>query len=323
MRRKRVRKSQVGSIAANFHEGSRSEVLAQYFFGSFGTVIPVPHQEDTGVDLYCTLTERIGRRAWPRYHYTVQVKSGMSPWVFRSHESVRWLIEHPLPLFLCVINKAKARLRLYQTFPRFLIWVSRELPASIKLVPQDGAAQAEPLVWREASFSLGAPVLDVRVTDLSESKEILDQTRAVIELWLKAETRNLTAVMAGIPNFATPNPYETNSPRARGRSWQGGGARWGLDEPVRETLATALNFLADYYSRRDDLRGMARVALLLRYLWPKPDHDTLGGALANIDLVQSVLNKTLGSDGYVFAGVDSLAKKLDALLSPDGGHPDS
>ncbi len=56
----------VGAIAANLHEGSRSEYLAQYVFASFGTAMAVPHQEDSGIDLYYTLTERVGQRAWPR-----------------------------------------------------------------------------------------------------------------------------------------------------------------------------------------------------------------------------------------------------------------
>jgi hypothetical protein len=51
----------VGSIA-NLHEGSRSEYLAQFVFSSFGTAIPVPHQEDSGLDIYCTLLERDGQR---------------------------------------------------------------------------------------------------------------------------------------------------------------------------------------------------------------------------------------------------------------------
>jgi hypothetical protein len=58
--------SMTGSIAANLHEGSRSEYLAQYVFTSFGTAFPVPHQEDSGLDLYCTLLEPQGKRAWPR-----------------------------------------------------------------------------------------------------------------------------------------------------------------------------------------------------------------------------------------------------------------
>jgi hypothetical protein len=76
--------SMTGSIAANLHEGSRSEYLAQYVFSSFGTAIPVPHQEDSGLDIYCTLLEPQGKRAWPRAYYSVQVKSTMKPWVFGS-----------------------------------------------------------------------------------------------------------------------------------------------------------------------------------------------------------------------------------------------
>lgn len=40
-----------GAIAANPHEGSRSEILADYLFASWGTVTPVRRQDD--VDLYC------------------------------------------------------------------------------------------------------------------------------------------------------------------------------------------------------------------------------------------------------------------------------
>jgi hypothetical protein len=66
---KKQRGGSVGSIATNLHEGSRSEYLAQYVFSSFGTAVPVPHQEDTGLDIYCTLLERDGPRAWPRAYY--------------------------------------------------------------------------------------------------------------------------------------------------------------------------------------------------------------------------------------------------------------
>ncbi len=55
-----------GSTSANFHEANRSEYLAHFAFSSFGTSVPVPRPEDTGLDLYCTLTERVGQRIWPR-----------------------------------------------------------------------------------------------------------------------------------------------------------------------------------------------------------------------------------------------------------------
>jgi hypothetical protein len=108
-----------GSYAANAHEGSRSEYLAQYVFAALGTVVPVPHHEDHGIDLYCTLTERIGQRAWPLAYYTVQVKSNDQPWTFEGPRSVEWLLEQPLPLFVCTVDKKQARLRVFRTDVRF------------------------------------------------------------------------------------------------------------------------------------------------------------------------------------------------------------
>src|SRR5262249_51224226 len=122
----------------NLHEGSRSEYFAQYIFSSLGTCFPVPHQEDTGLDLYCTLLERIGQRAWPRHYYSVQVKSTDASWEFNSQESARWLIEFPLPIFLCIVTKPTATLRVYHTSPRFYAWAHPPFPDTLTLRPGDG-----------------------------------------------------------------------------------------------------------------------------------------------------------------------------------------
>jgi hypothetical protein len=115
-------KSQVGEVdmtagayVPNFHEGSRSEYLAQYVFSMFGSSAPVLHQEDYGIDLYCTLTERKGQRAWPVAYYSVQVKSNTDPWEFGQSESVQWVVEYPAALLLCVIDKSRARMRVRPT----------------------------------------------------------------------------------------------------------------------------------------------------------------------------------------------------------------
>jgi hypothetical protein len=133
---KKARRTAVGSLATNPHEGSRSEYLAQYVFSTFGTAIPVPHQEDTGLDMYCTLLERIGRRSWPFAYYSVQVKSTMEPWVSGSPESVRWIIEHPLPIFLCIVIKAEARILVYHTAPRFAAWILPLHKERLELIPR-------------------------------------------------------------------------------------------------------------------------------------------------------------------------------------------
>ncbi len=42
----KVRRSATGAVAANFYEGSRSEILADYMFSMWGTVSPVRRQSD-------------------------------------------------------------------------------------------------------------------------------------------------------------------------------------------------------------------------------------------------------------------------------------
>jgi hypothetical protein len=300
--------SNVGALAANLHEGSRSEYLAQYVFASFGTAISVPHQEDTGVDLYCTMTERIGPLAWPRYHYTVQVKSTMTPWQFGTTEAVRWLVQHPLPLFLCVLDKSTARLRLYHTFPRFLLWALGDLPDSLELVPED-SRQGRCTQWKDGkTFSLSAPIVDRTITDLLDDA-VFTQTKAVIEFWLRAEANNLALVTMGVPIFTMPDDYDTNTTAFKEIVFQWGTPPDGIAR-VRETLGKTLPWLAEAYRRENNLQGMARTALLLRYLYP----DYEGPGTPNAPFVQQALNETLGLNRYVFDGVDRLGEKLDELL---------
>ena len=68
-----------GSIAENFHEGSRSEYYAGLVLAAVGTASPVPRQEDTGVDYYCTLIEHEGQRWLVTDLFTVQVKGNLEP----------------------------------------------------------------------------------------------------------------------------------------------------------------------------------------------------------------------------------------------------
>ena len=72
------------------------EILADYLFSNWGTVSPVRRQDDYGIDLYCTLTERVGQRARVQHYFSVQVKSTEAPWIFNDRESVVWLVQHPV-----------------------------------------------------------------------------------------------------------------------------------------------------------------------------------------------------------------------------------
>jgi len=200
--------SMTGSIATNPHEGSRSEYLAQFVFSSFGTAIPVPHHEDSGIDIYCTLLEQIGRRSWPRSYYSVQVKSTMRPWVFSGAQSVRWLIEHPLPIFLCVVKKAEARILVYNTTPRFALWAHPH-ENRLELVPGT-ETKSNTFEWSPGStFELKAPILNFTIDQLYNRRfhaKVVD----VLNFWIGFDMENLFRIKCGLPHFRVPYAYKTN-----------------------------------------------------------------------------------------------------------------
>ena len=255
----------VGAIAANLHEGSRSEYLALYVFASFGTAMSVPQPEDTGIDLYCTLTERIGQRAWPCAYFSVQVKSPMDSWNFNSKESVQWLVEHPLPIFLCIVDKASARLRVYHTSPRFYVWSLPPLPDRLGLVPttdQNGKCTQ----WSDnTEFPLGAPILDASVVELLDD-EFHKRAKEVLRFWIDVELENLARIKAGIHSFKMPYEYSTNSIDVNGWITQGDRAAPDLalaKDHVQESLA----YLASQLYQSGDLSGAARCAMLHRHFF--------------------------------------------------------
>src|SRR6266568_6446821 len=88
IRRGQGRKTMPSSYTLNFKEGSRSEILADYLFSQWGAVTPVRRQDDFGIDLYCTLFDRIGQSAVVRDYFSVQVKSTLDPWIFDGNEAV-------------------------------------------------------------------------------------------------------------------------------------------------------------------------------------------------------------------------------------------
>jgi hypothetical protein len=199
-----------GAVAANFHEASRSEILADYLFSAWGTVTPVRRQSDHGLDLYCTLTERIGKRARVREYLSVQVKSENNAiWELNDVDSVKWLVEHPLPLFLCRINKKAGAVRVYHTIARFQIWALGPMPDRVQLIAGDGhkgefdACAGLPVV------SLSAPIMDISIADLTNDDR-MQQLRAVFAYWVALDRENCELVRAGLLRFRRPQSYRTN-----------------------------------------------------------------------------------------------------------------
>jgi hypothetical protein len=299
-----------GSLVPGFHEGSRSEYLAQYFFASFGTAVAVPHQEDAGIDLYCTLTERLGRLAWPRAHFSVQVKSKVAPWPFMSPESVKWLIHHPLPLFLCIVDKGPARLRVYHTNARFALWALPPLPAQIELLPEK-LQNGEFISWLGGgSVSLSAPIINIAIGDLVDDN-LYAMLRGVLTSWLDLEQYNLRCVQNGRNAFEAPYQYRTNSADI----WASGRAGVQITRAPDLTAATAalkeqLGWLVGQYAVAGDESKAIRAMLMLRSLYVDEDASRFDNGL-----LQKLAERLGVSGDLLFAGLDELAKRLDEMIA--------
>lgn len=308
--------SMVGSIAANLHEGNRSEYLAQFVFSSFGTAIPVPHQEDSGLDIYCTLFEHVGRRAWPRWYYSVQVKSTMEPWVLGSSESVRWIIEHPLPIFLCIVQKTEARILVYHTTPRFAAWARPTHPDRLELIPGT-EKQAQTTDWEGGeTFSLKAPILNFTI------QEVLDRdSRArvveVLKFWIDCDVENLFRIKSGIPHFWVPDSYETNTTKHSGWVHQGECFQEESLLLAQNRLKELLGLIATHHYRNNDMVSAAIYAMALRQLSPTGSSDRFD---PHDGFLHFELNKLFGMQpsSYLYQACDSLLKMVKNELAQHG-----
>ena len=310
-----------GASSTISHAGFRSELLAQYAFTTWGTAVAVPNPQDHGIDLHCTLTEQVGKRLWARAPYTVQVKSNMEPWQFDSEEAVRWVVEHPLPLFLCVVDKSSAHLRVYQTSPRFHVWACGSLPERLSLIPStDTDADCLRLGWKKGdTFSLGAPILDFTIED-TFLDDFAERLRRVLQTWVDLECRNLDRQRIGIRRFVVPQRYKQNEPpdmrssaifavpRTRGVAEDelGQALTW---------LKESLGFVADELHKREDVRGAALTLLLYRHLYPGHLEPYMGDIIHDLSLDEAPLRHL---------GPRRAEQVIDETLPAKGcGAPDS
>ncbi|MBL8021066.1 MAG: hypothetical protein JNM27_15450 [Leptospirales bacterium] len=207
-----MKNKSTGSVARNFHEGTRSEYLAQYIFSAFGTSIPVPHPEDSGLDLFCTLGEVVGKRLFVRNPYYVQIKSGKSNMVFTDPNSIKWLYDLRSPLFLCFIDKKAHTVEIYQTH-RVQHHFARKKIKSVTLRPDIEPADSTRLESNVSvlSIDLGKPILQFQVNDLL-SDSWKKNAFAVLNFWIKLSQTNIDQRELGFPFMRTVKHYATNAP---------------------------------------------------------------------------------------------------------------
>jgi hypothetical protein len=238
----------------------------------------------------------------------------MDAWQFNSPESVRWLIEHPLPLFLCVVLKKEALLKVYQTTPRFHAWSLRPLPQRLDLLPGEGV-EGSPSNWIDGTrFGLSAPILEFTVEKALED-DFPAWAKSVLQMWIDVDLDNLRRVQSGVRNFRVPEPYRTNECEVRGWTTQGVGHAESEDlaEGVAR-LKDSLDWVTTQLFKHGDLPGAIRGMLLLRHLYWADFHGP-----ASLTILAGELDGALGKGEtrWVHQAIDELGGKLDDLLLKD------
>ena len=278
--------------------------------------MPVPRQEDSGTDLYCTLTEGDSRNAWTDAYYAVQIKSDEKPLVFDQERSVKAFVQFPLPLFLCIVKKKEQRLWVYHTSPRFYVWAHPPYPAQLELLPgKPGAGVCTQ--WDDGrKFDLSAPILEFSVAD-TEDKDFRETAKTILKNWVEYDNQNLYRVQTGLLQFTMPADYVTNGTAIRGYATQGltRADEKHLEEMMPRFMET-LTWISRQLYQQADLIGALRACLLLRYFEGGQGRWVAEG----LDLYQlhSTLNHLFGGSEarqYFYAGIDAVGRFLDEKVA--------
>ncbi|MCP4580668.1 MAG: DUF4365 domain-containing protein [candidate division Zixibacteria bacterium] len=199
-----------GSIPSNFHEGTRSEYLAQYIFSAFGTSVPVPHPEDSGLDLHCTLGERIGKRLHVSNYYFVQVKSTKDNLLYEDSKAVEWLISHHYPFLLCFVSKKENLIEVYHTLGLAIHANFLKTLDCLKLSP-DYQNDTLEITQNNGTpiLGLGNPILRFDISSLSDPAWISER-REILKSWIEFDQYNLHQKEIGFSVYKAPLPYKSN-----------------------------------------------------------------------------------------------------------------
>lgn len=203
------KKPQTGSIAHNFYQGTRSEYLAQYVFSAFGTSIPVPHPEDSGIDLYCTLGEVIGKLLNVTNYFLVQVKSNNKDIIYDNQVSVNWLISHKYPFLICHIDKNIGNVKIYQTTLISGFHKGDEINKIVLRFNQNNLNSEKIEENGNYIINLEPPILNFNINDLGNKENVLNY-RKILKAWIELDQENIDKRVLGLKYSLFPKIIEPN-----------------------------------------------------------------------------------------------------------------
>lgn len=209
-----------GRRLASFRLGDRAELLVQQLLSPFAFTVPVPRQEDIGVDFFCSLITRDGPHLKSGQLFTVQAKSSAAPLVFRDPHESAWIMGLETPHLVCVANRDTLSMDIYSTWNVMCGQLAAGLhPVTLRFgddPPNFPGVVHNPDGSQE--IFLGRPIVRFRTDDLFNEGSV-EQASATLREWLSFDRMNIANRHAGVYWVEGPLSYETgHTPFASGQS---------------------------------------------------------------------------------------------------------
>jgi hypothetical protein len=283
---------QTGSLAANLHEGSRSEYLAQYALSALGMAALLPRQEDVGIDLQCALGERIGQRLSIRNYYLAQVKSTDDFGSYEGQDSVKWLCAHRYPLIFVHVKKRTGDIAIYQTAE--LVQITHLNALRVTLQPGGPAPSfsARHGSEEEVVLTLGPPILAFSVANIGDDGW-RTHARQILRFWIELDQANIDKRVRGMVSFEFPESYQINAmPVGRTAALNFKHAN------VTDNLLDALAIRVSVAAADGDHQAFGQIIdFVAHYVIPQFQADTGSSTMRHLVIAVNTAAKKLGHRG--------------------------
>ncbi len=206
-----------------FHEGDRAEYLAKYVLSTFAQVVPVPRQEDYGVDLLCALTRRDSKSLFVEDTFGVQIKTRAKDGIditYGGHNKkgewkdyeIRWLLFGPShPLLIGLVDMRQCRVDLYSTSNMWHVRWMAGCPFKVNLLPDVQLVDPKPTLdpstksaqgnrgdCKSWDVPLGPPIISLSAAEYLDDTTI-NRIYSTFKTWLSLDRRNVTHQKLNIP----------------------------------------------------------------------------------------------------------------------------
>ena len=214
--KKHMVKSSGGVIANNFRQGSRAEIIAQYFFSEFCIAERALRENDFGIDLYCSLMNVKGSMGFTSTLFGVQIKSGDAPFTFQGESISDWISSINIPLLMCRVNQDDLNVKVFSTWTINPLISGNKRFTKIEFIEENSTVPgSEKLIMPKvegevATVWMGLPIIEYRLPQLITDQELKYKNKDILNDWVSFDFENYSKRHAGITVFFGYTKWKTN-----------------------------------------------------------------------------------------------------------------